>query len=169
MQGYFHSRDCCSGQGNASALLSPCDRLEGGPILAERDVGHLCGLIFGELADSLSVSSGALGSPAGSEHISRIEGYINGNLREKLTLEAVSAAVHLSTKQISRIIKREYGTTFLELVTEKRLAAAEMLLKNSDMKVADIAAQTFPGTETHFYTVFKKHYGISPLKYRKGS
>jgi len=78
----------------------------------------------------------------------------------------VANNIFLSEKQISRIIEKEYKCTFSELLTEKRLAIAEVLLKTTDMKISDIAAQAFYGTETYFYTIFKNKYGMSPLKYR---
>ena len=102
-----------------------------------------------------------------SENISRIEGFINTNLRIKFTLEDVSKNVFLSTRQISRIIKKEYGKSFVELVIDKRMALAEMYLKNTDMTIAEIAISAFPDNANYFYTVFKKKHGMTPLNYRK--
>lgn len=136
---------------------------------AERDCIHLAALIFNEVFAALSPEKQtAPGYEKSSrEHISAIDAFINANLRKKFTLSDVAKSVFLSTKQIARIIEREYGMTFSEMVAEKRLAAAELLLKNTDLKIAEIAARTFPGTESYFYTLFKKKYGMSPLRYRK--
>ena len=101
-----------------------------------------------------------------ANNIGNIEVFINRNINKKITLKDVSKSIFLSEKQISRIIEREYGCTFSELLAEKRLAIAEVLLKTTDMKISDIASQTFHGTESYFYTVFKNKYGVSPLKYR---
>ena len=102
-------------------------------------------------------------------HIDVIEDYINSRLRGKLTLTEVSGAVALSTRQISRIIQKEYGMTFSQLVADKRLAAANIMLKSSALPIHEIAELTFPGSESYFYTLFKKKCGISPLQYRKNS
>ncbi len=75
--------------------------------------------------------------------------------------------VALSTKQITRIIRKSYGTSFSALVADKRLAAAKMLLKNTTLSVGEIAERTFPGSESYFYTLFKKKIGCSPVAYRK--
>ena len=101
-----------------------------------------------------------------ANNIGNIEVFINRNINKKITLKDVSKSIFLSEKQISRIIEKEYGCTFSELLTEKRLAIAEVLLKTTDMNISDIDAQTFYGTESYFYTVFKNKYGVSPLKYR---
>lgn len=136
---------------------------------ADRDAALLCSLIFSEMTEQMLPAHVSQKSNGSSEHIGNIEAYINKNLLNKITLSSVSESVHLSSKQISRIIERAYGCTFLELLTQKRLAAAEMLLKNTDMRISEIAAATFHSTETYFYTVFKKYYGMTPLKYRKES
>ncbi len=102
-----------------------------------------------------------------SENISKIERFINQNLNRRITLTDVSKYVFLSTRQVSRIIEKAYGKNFAELVTEKRLTSAEMLLKSSDMKIAEVASTTFPENANYFYTLFKKRYGMTPLNYRK--
>ena len=75
--------------------------------------------------------------------------------------------VYLSTKQISRIIKKEYGCTLSQLVTDKKLAAAKKLLKDTDMKIGEIALAVNLGAENYFYLLFKKKYNQTPLQYRK--
>ncbi len=136
---------------------------------AEEDRHLLTALIFNQLVDALlpEKERPPIYKAPSTEHIDAIETFINSHLREKFTLSDVAKNVALSTKQISRIILKEYGMTFSELVADKRLASAKMLLKNSALPVREIAARTFPGSETYFYTLFKKKCGVSPIKYRK--
>ena len=96
-----------------------------------------------------------------------IESYINGHYTKNVTLKELSEVVHLCEKQVARIIKREYGTTLAQLLAQKRVGAAEMLLKNSDMKISEIAVKVSPTAENYFFTVFKQQKGMSPLQYRK--
>jgi len=125
-------------------------------------------LVFGEVVSGLLHQAQSLHTePAQSQHISTIERYINRHIREKISLEDISREVYLGNKQISRIIRKEYGMSFTELITEKKLAVAESLLKHSDLKIAEIARQVNFGAENYFYAVFKKKYGRSPLQYRK--
>ena len=137
---------------------------------AEREMQLLMALIFHRIWMQLTPQATSPVTPtAGQSHIYAIEQYINRHLKRKLTLSEVAAHVYLSTRQVARIIERECGCRFSEWITAKRLAAAEMLLKNTDMPVAQIAADTLPGAESYFYVLFKKKYGISPLRYRKES
>lgn len=130
---------------------------------------HLAALLFSEvlLPFRQEVHSFDKKAQNKSRHISTVEEFINLNLHRKFSLSDVSAAVFLSTRQISRIIEQEYGCSFSELVMNKRLDHCQMLLKNTDMPVSQIAQQVFSDTPNYFYATFKRRFGISPAKYRK--
>ena len=99
--------------------------------------------------------------------IGAIESYINTHIKEKITLSDVANHVYMSNKQVSRIIMREYKMPLSELITQKKLQIAQALLKKTDKKVKEIATTVNMGMENYFYTIFKKHYGVSPMEYRK--
>ncbi|MBE6602113.1 MAG: helix-turn-helix domain-containing protein [Ruminococcaceae bacterium] len=130
---------------------------------------HLAALIlhgvFGKLLgqDALARTS----TPTAASPIGIIEGYINGNYEKNIKLGDLSEEVHLCEKQVARIIRREYGVTLPQLLTQKRVGAAEMLLKNSDLKISEIAARVSPTEENYFFKIFKAQTGMSPLQYRK--
>ena len=54
-----------------------------------------------------------------------------------------------------------------QLLLDKRLAQAQMLLHSTDLPVGEIAQRVCMGSENYFYAVFKKRFGTSPLQYRK--
>lgn len=91
-------------------------------ISSEKDVEMLAALIFNELMCCIVPESGekCLGSTE-SKHIGAIETYINANLCRKITLSDVASHVYLSTRQVSRILQKEYGCTLSQLVNEKSL------------------------------------------------
>ena len=101
-----------------------------------------------------------------ARHMHEIEYFINSRLEQRVTLSDAAAHVFLSTRQVARIVQQVYGCTFSELVAEKKLAAAEMLLRNTDMKISAIAQRVNMGAENYFFTRFKRRYGMSPLQYR---
>jgi len=110
--------------------------------------------------------------PAGTEgrncgHINAIEQFLNSHLSERITLSDVAAHVYLSSRQVSRIVAKEWGCTLLELITDKRLDRARLLLEKTDLKINEIARRSAVGTPNYFYALFKRKYGISPLQYRK--
>ena len=144
-----------------------CEKLDKKTTASEKEAELLISLLFCEvLSTVLPVIDIESGSVREAKHISDIERYINSHIGERITVSDVARSVYLSTRQISRIVKGEYGCSFTELVTGKRLAAAEMLVKNSDISMAGIAAQVGFGAEGYFYTLFRGRYGMTPLQYR---
>lgn len=137
---------------------------------AKQDREHLTALIFSAVLTELlpeNKTAPSLGAP--KAHISAIEDFINIHYHKKITLSDVAQHVYLSTKQVSRIIEREYGMGFSELIAVKRLDSAAVLLVSTDQSISQIAAEVFPDSPTYFYTLFKRKYGMSPLNYRKSS
>lgn len=143
-------------------------KLEEGTPASGREARLLIELLFSRILHAILPEerpADTTGTTSG--HMNAIEQYINSHLSQKITLAAVADHVYLSTRQVSRIIAKEWGCSLVELVTEKKLARAQMLLKNTDMKISDIAAQVNVGTPNYFYTLFKSHCGMSPLQYRR--
>ena len=101
-----------------------------------------------------------------SKHIFKLERHLNTHLSKKVTLQSVAEYMHLSTRQVERIVEREYGCTLAQLVADKKLASAERMLRNSQMSIDRIADEIALGG-SYFYTLFKKRYGMTPLQYRK--
>lgn len=101
-----------------------------------------------------------------SSLVRHVIAFINKYYAADITLE--SAAVHLkiSSNHLSRILKKETGFGFVEILTKKRLTEALKLLEHPDAKVYTIAEQVGYKNYAYFYQVFKKIYGISPQKYR---
>ena len=134
----------------------------------EEASGHLASLIFGELLPTLRQLPAEMAAKPhkSSRHISAVEEYIHLNLHRKLTLTETASRLHLSARQVSRIVAQEFGCSFSELVTDKRLDLCRMLLKETDLPVSRVAEQIFPGTPNYFYAVFKRRCGMTPAKYR---
>lgn len=88
---------------------------------------------------------------------------------DSLTLEALSSHLGLSTRQTQRLLKKQYGQTFLQKRTQARMAAAVSLLSDPSLTLTAIAEKTGYSSVEHFSTVFRKFYNISPKEYRKNN
>ena len=134
----------------------------------EKSAELLTALVFHDIMEQLvETADDWVPIKSDSKHIGAIEAFVNTHLHSKFTLQDVATQVFLSTRQVSRILTKEYGCSLSEMVTEKRLASAEMLVKNTNLPIGEIAAQTQIGSASYFYALFKKRYGVSPLQYRK--
>ena len=85
-----------------------------------------------------------------------------------LTLELVAQQLQVSPVYLSRTIKQELGTSFVSLMTQKRMEKAIRLLHTTDLQMVEIAEETGYASQHYFSTAFKKYVGVSPNQYRKG-
>jgi len=74
---------------------------------------------------------------------------------------------HYNKSYLCRIFKEETGLTMTEYVNKIKLKRAINLLLYTNMSVSTIVIQLGFSSESYFFKLFKKHYGISPLQYRK--
>lgn len=82
------------------------------------------------------------------------------------TLSHIADDFKLSLPALSRMIKKNTGFTFLELLMRKRFQKAIMLLIETKLPVEDIVADIGYENQSHFYRQFKKRYGMTPSQYR---
>lgn len=72
-----------------------------------------------------------------------------------------------SREYLGRMMKQYYGKTITEYINDLRLNYWANMLSNSDMPILDICYECGFQNVSWAYTLFKKKYGVSPLKYRK--
>lgn len=72
----------------------------------------------------------------------------------------------LSSKHLSRVVRDKLGKTPYAVIRDELLQQASSLLKDSTLSVSDIAAELHFSEPAAFCKFFRKHYGLSPTKYR---
>ncbi len=133
------------------------------------DYPHLLSLLFSELISRIEPSIGGVEKEVngGGKYAFALEEYIEKHYSEKVRLCDVARELHLCEKQVSRVIKREYGCTFSEYVNRKRMSVAVMMLKHTEMTVTEISHAVGFDNDNYFYRVFKERFGITPNEYRE--
>lgn len=101
-----------------------------------------------------------------SRHAVMCMDYIMNNLHSRLTVDDIAESIGISAGYLSRMFHKETGVTVSGYVTEKRIEAAQNLLKYSDYKSVDIANYLCFGSHSHFISVFRKYTGMTPGHYR---
>lgn len=97
----------------------------------------------------------------------QIADYLDEHYAEKISLDQIAANMYLSPFYISKIFKSEIGESPIHYLIRVRMEHAKKLLEqNEDYAVAEIAERVGYEDAYHFSKLFKKAYGISPMKYR---
>lgn len=94
-----------------------------------------------------------------------LENFIMCNYKNKLSREDVAKHLGISAAQLSRIIQRNYGTNYSQLMTRLRMADAEKMLQ-TQMPITEIAKNLGYTTYNGFAAAFKKHFGVCPEEMR---
>lgn len=84
-----------------------------------------------------------------------------------LSLLSVADFLYVSAPYLSKLFRRETGENFAAYLARKRIAEAKALLKNTNMKMYEIAQKTGYTSQHYFSNAFKKHMEMSPVDYRK--
>ena len=99
--------------------------------------------------------------------VERAKDYIAGHYTdEQLSVEALCSHIHLSPTYFCTVFKREVGMSFTAYVTKVRMEEAARLLRETDEKTYRIAEAAGFSDPNYFSYVFKRHFGLSPSKFR---
>lgn len=91
--------------------------------------------------------------------------YIEEHYKDgELTLLAAQTGCELT--YLSKLIKKITGSTYTELVQQKRLNQACYLLKTTRLPIIDISLSVGYDNFSYFHRLFKQTYGVSPRTYR---
>ena len=85
---------------------------------------------------------------------------------ESLTVNRIASAVHANPAYLSRLFKAQTGQNISDYLNEQRIEKACRLLAEGKDSVRDVAAQCGFENYNYFFTVFKKHKGVTPKEYR---
>jgi AraC-like DNA-binding protein len=106
------------------------------------------------------------GNSAESVRIWKARNFIHAHSNEELSLGKVARAANTSPNYFSEKFKEATGTTFVSYVARARFEKAAALLRESDLRVSEIAFATGFQSLSQFNRVFKKSSGKSPTEYR---
>jgi AraC-like DNA-binding protein len=119
-----------------------------------------------------------IGNPANSELTSflhsfvspqanNIQPVIEANYCYNLTLNEYARLCNRSLSSFKRDFYNVYGDSPASWLLNKRLDHSLKLLFDSSKTIADVSFESGFENSTHFSHAFKKHFGVSPLKYRQ--
>lgn len=93
--------------------------------------------------------------------------YIQAHYRDKLTNEAIAAALHFHPNYVVRCMKTKYGRTPIDYLLDYRLERSKRLLVTTEWPVERIAEEVGFRYAPYFSACFKRRAGVSPVQFRK--
>lgn len=102
-----------------------------------------------------------------SNYIDKVVDIIHKNYHDPgLSVDVLADEVGLSASHMQSVFKSTTGISVSRYLRHHRLQKAAELLAHTNISVNEISEQTGFGNASYFYTVFKKHYSITPNEYR---
>lgn len=95
--------------------------------------------------------------------------YIQKHYTKDLNMAVVSNYVSMNYSLFSFTFKQYTGMNFVYYLKKIRIDEAKRLLKNTDLKVADIAQKVGYDNEKYFMKTFKSVCGVSATEYRRNA
>ncbi|RAP76957.1 response regulator [Paenibacillus montanisoli] len=95
----------------------------------------------------------------------KLKEYIEQRYAEEISLYSLAEHLYLNYNYLSRLIKKETGQNFRDLLWAHRIVVAKQLLRTTSMKSYEIAYAVGFKDPAHFSQLFKKMEGVSPIEY----
>ncbi len=91
--------------------------------------------------------------------------YIQDNLAEDISLQAIATEVNMSRYHFCRLFKKSTGITPYQYLIESRIERAKELLLRKHQSIMDVALQVGFSNQSHFTKHFKRLVGVTPKKF----
>ncbi len=108
----------------------------------------------------------------GSNHDAALDAkeYIDRNFSDPdLSLRLLAERAGLSPAYLGKIFTAVTTWSFNDYLNHVRVEAAAELLRDTNLPVNSISEQVGVTNSNYFYSLFKKHYGVTPSAYRKSA
>lgn len=107
-----------------------------------------------------------LNQDQGKGSIYRVKEYIEAHYNESLTLRSIADKFYMNPAYLGQLFKKTYGIYFRDYFRQVRINAAKKKLRQTDMRVYEIADDIGFDNADYFITQFRKEVGMTPMNYR---
>lgn len=84
---------------------------------------------------------------------------------ESVTLKDIAAHFSYHPNYVSTLLHRETGRSFSEILLEQRMERAVILLRGTDLPIAEVALMLGYSNSSNFFKAFREYYQMSPREY----
>lgn len=101
-----------------------------------------------------------------SRRISKVCNYMEENYQNDVKLKDVADLVNMSESAFSHFFKARTNQTFINYLTNLRIAKASQMLSETTNTVAEICYECGFNNQSNFMRIFKRKKGFTPAEYR---
>lgn len=91
--------------------------------------------------------------------------YLNTHNCYQLSVDEAAELCHLSRSHFMKKFKKQYGVTFQQFLTQRKIDAAKSLLRSSSLSITEIAQHIAIDSLSYFSKLFKETEGCTPREY----
>lgn len=99
--------------------------------------------------------------------VEQVVKYVEESFAQEITLKNIANDLYYSPNHLGYLFKEETGQGFTEYLTEFRMKRAGELLKNSRVKMYEVANQVGYKNISSFINQFKVFFNMTPTEYRE--
>lgn len=99
--------------------------------------------------------------------IQQIKKMVEDHLHEEISLKTVAGHFNYNYAYLSTLFKQQTGQSFSEYLQGRRLRKAKKLLKESRLKIYEVAARCGYINTKYFISWFNRSVGMTPSQYRE--
>lgn len=107
------------------------------------------------------------GHAAQRTEITQAKRYIEQNLRQRLTLQAIADHVNLAPTYFSSMFKRAVKEGVVDYINRRKIELSLELLQSRDYSILELCEAVGVVNEGYFCKLFKQYTGMTPKQYRK--
>lgn len=119
--------------------------------------------VFSELTEASSSYSNTL------DFLTVIRRYITAEYSSNITVQGLAKQFGYHEDYLERMFRAQYGTSIYQYLISVRIEHAAWLIRNTRMKLSDVAASVGYRDQSAFYRAFERINGMSPKAYREQS
>lgn len=102
----------------------------------------------------------------GDELIVEAQRQLESNLKDKISIEALSSSLAVGRRNFDRRFIKATGNTPLEYAQRVKVEAAKKAFENSRLTISEVMHQVGYNDDKAFREVFKRYTGMSPISYK---
>lgn len=124
-------------------------------------------VVVAEIVMELAFSSKRTARAELSPEVVKIKNFIDRNVERHITLDDLSEVSSLTKRHLTRVFRKEVGTTPYDYLLSHKIELAKTLLLNTNLTVAEIASKLQFADPYYFSNFFKRKTGFPPSRFRK--